>query len=162
MVQVSVVRERGDGMLQAQPADFGAVNYREASRRHYADAERLWADERVPNASQLHGVAAECAIKWLAIRTGLGPTPGGSVPMSWKKHLPNLMQLLNQHIAQANGKTASTYTALMPNLQDFADWTIDHRYSVCDRSPLSAPRWRQAAKETQAMLEQAVLNGLAP
>jgi hypothetical protein len=80
----------------------------------------------------------------------------------WKKHLPSLVPMLMQHQAQASGKVASTYMALMPGLSDFADWTIGHRYCRADRSPLSAPRWRLAAKETQVMLDQALLDGLLP
>lgn len=58
------------------------VDFVDAHRRHWADAELLFDHERLGNADQLYGFSAECGLK--AVMTGLGMPldPSGRPPAS--------------------------------------------------------------------------------
>lgn len=59
------------------------------------------------------------------------------------------------------GPKASSYMAMLTQLQDLDDWKIDHRYWDETMIPLtSLPAWERLAAEANAMLDQARLDGV--
>lgn len=136
-----------------------AVDFFEASRRHYADAMLLRGEGCDPNAGHLFGFAAECGVKALLVDCGY-PTdqdgdlgkPGPSVPDA-KKHIAELTGLLQQLVASLSGRDGAKYLGQIPNLTDFADWKASHRYYAAASIPPSLDRWQTAAGEVQQMLQ---------
>lgn len=147
------------------------TNYPESAKRHLRDAECLWnANDaaRLPNASQLFGLSAECALK--AVLIGLGVTThlvhGGVADTHHYGHLPGLW---HQFAAYCSGALGAKYLAMLapaPGVSEpFARWNVNDRYApdawLASRHP-SVPDHRTGARDCVALLELAQEDGLVP
>ena len=143
-------------------ANMGFVSYETACQRHFDDAEFLMAGVRTASAAQLYGFCAECGVKWLLIRCGAPTGADGSVLSPWKVYIEKLAlaRMINDIETLTCGRTNGHYVAMIRSITAFVDWSIDHRYCKADRSPLSFPRWRAAARDVRRMIEQAMLDGV--
>lgn len=145
------------------------TNYPESAKRHLQDAEYFWVSgdaARLPNASQLFGFSAECALK--AVLIGLGvptnPAHGGVANRKRFGHLPDLWQ---QFAAYAGGSLGAKYlAALQPTagtVEPFANWSVDDRYApdawLAVRNP-SVTNHRSGARDCAALLELAQEDGI--
>ncbi|MBF0153529.1 MAG: hypothetical protein HQL64_07300 [Magnetococcales bacterium] len=91
--------------------------YDEAALRHFKDAQLLEKSERLANADQLYGFAAECAIKWVWPGLERSACPHSHVNKLWdqarlskmERKYPNLYAILNMR-------------------NPFSDWSVDQRY----------------------------------
>ncbi len=144
------------------------VSYFESARRHFHDAGVLLGGSRSANAGQLFGIAAECGIKAILVASrvpvgtdGSLDRPPGVKGKGFKEHWPQLRQALTDLAAAIpDGRTATTYLSLIPNLTHFSDWLIEHRYWRDGALPLtSVARWQAAATEVMAALDQAKEDG---
>lgn len=147
------------------------ANFPLAAKRHWHDASLLEAKGRTGNAGQLYGFSAECGIKALLIKvlhypTELDGSPVGKPPAGVpkvRKHVHQLVNIIGDiqgYAHNVQGRNGAKYTALIPNINDFSDWTIDHRYWADTDIPKSLPAWKAAAKEVMGMLEAASLDGV--
>ena len=67
---------------------------------------------------------------------------------------PNLMRLL------LSGRSGAKYLAMLPNVEAFGDWKVEHRYFASAELPSSSfEPWSVAALEIGRMLDQARLDG---
>lgn len=108
------------------------VDYGQAARRHWEDAGYLEAAQRVGNADQLYGVAAECALKAVMVKLGAATTSEGDLRKG-KTHLP---QIWDEFWAFASGRTASRYLAVLGQSDNpFTDWQIYQRYAADSSLP---------------------------
>ena len=138
------------------------VNYLETCRRHYADAQLLEHEGRVPNAGHLYGVSAECGIKALLVSLGHPTDANGNMDKSAKlrEHINVLYSLTAQLQIYVSGRGGGRYLAMIPSLGHFADWQVDHRYYAAAAIPASLSNWESAAREVQEMIQQALLDGV--
>ncbi len=148
------------------------VNYEQAARRHLTDAETLFNQGRMPNAGQLYGFAAECGLKAMLLACGVAPDTDGGIPAihptkpkkghPLRQHMPILTDRIANHGQLIpDGLQATMYMSLMPNLGQFDDWSVDHRYCSDAATPeTSVAQWRHAAKEVATMLDQAKQDGV--
>jgi len=128
----------------------------DASKRHYNDAKFLQNDNRLPNAAQLFGFAAECGMKALIEKIS-----GQSLDLKYYKHVDGLIKLLPSLSTLANGRMAGTYLAMISGFNAFGTWTTHHRYMSETDIPLAdLPTWAAASAEVQKMLQQAQLDGV--
>ena len=145
------------------------IDFPMSAKRHWHDADLLERNGRAGNAGQLYGFSAECGLKALLIALGYPCDLDGS-PQK-KKHLPFGLPEIRKHINElvgvvgdiqnyANGRSGAKYTALFPNISNFANWSTDHRYWVDTAIPNSLPAWKAAAKEVMGMLDAAFLDGV--
>ncbi|MBK8260396.1 MAG: hypothetical protein IPK80_03555 [Nannocystis sp.] len=95
-------------------------NYKQAARRHYADAEHLARDERWENACHLLGFAAECGLKHAVANL----RPGQSAP---HLHLPELAQTAVKLLHGRDPAHRSLRT-LLNDPDFFKDWAVRQRY----------------------------------
>jgi hypothetical protein len=136
-----------------------AVDFFEASRRHYADATLLRGEGCDPNAGHLFGFSAECGVKALLVDCGYPTDQDGDLDRSRppipdaRKHIAELTAVLQQLVASLSGRNGVTYLGQIPNLMDFADWKVSHRYYAAASIPPSLDRWQAAAGEVQYMLQ---------
>ena len=99
-------------------------NYGAAAIRHYTDAERLAACDRLDNAGHLIGFAAECAVKYALDRA----EPSGTSP---RVHFPDLA---NAALKQIRSRQRREYP--LRNLLEstrsgfFNDWQVGARYQT--------------------------------
>ncbi|MGA7750080.1 MAG: hypothetical protein WCA63_08015, partial [Gallionella sp.] len=111
------------------------VDFPLAAKRHWQDAGLLETNGRTRNAGQLYGFSAECGIKALLIALGY-PTDVEGSPVSnppsgtpkVRKHIHELVGMIGGIQNYANGRSGAKYTALFPNVTNFSDWSVDHRY----------------------------------
>lgn len=141
------------------------VDFKEAARRHWADAEHLTQSGRHPNAGQLYGFMAECGLKALLVAHGLPTEANGDIRWKprtgYREHLPALSQLVCTLTAFPDGRAATRYLAMLPDLAHFDDWNIDHRYWATAAHPLSSvPNWREAARQVGDMIDAATVDGV--
>ncbi len=138
------------------------VDFKGAARRHWADAEFLSQAGRLPNAGQLYGFMAECGLKALLVAHGLPTLPDGDIQnRADRKHMPSLAQSVSTLAAFPDGRAATRYLSLLPDLAHFNDWSIDHRYWAELVLPGgSLPDWREAARQVGAMLDAATADGV--
>ncbi len=140
------------------------VNFHQAGKRHFNDAELLHGHARNAAAGQLYGFAAECGIKSLLVWNGYptDPTTGDidekKKPKKFKKHIHELVQNINMLHAELSGRGAAKYLAMIPSINDFSDWHTKHRYYIDSALPSSLIKWRNASREIMEMLEQAMLD----
>lgn len=141
------------------------VDFTSAARRHWADAELLAQASRAPNAGQLYGFMAECGLKALLVAHGLPTETNGDIQKrpktGFREHMPTLGQLVSSLPAFPDGRAATRYLSLLPDLAHFNDWSIDHRYWDALTLPTgSLPKWREAARQVGVMLDTAVADGV--
>lgn len=146
------------------PGITKAVDFRHAAGRHYSDGNLLWANNRHANAGQLYGFTAECGIKWLLAWNGYPSDPKtGDIEKEKKKkfraHIHELIKNIHMLNTFLEGRGASKYLAMIPNIRKFSDWKTDHRYYVDSALPSSVADWKKAAHETMQMLNEALLDG---
>lgn len=154
------------------PVSPPPVAYELAARRHMTDAETLFTAGRLANAGQLYGFVAECGLKALLMACGVQPDADGGIPgrrplpgkglHPLRTHVPLLMTNITAEFQIIpDGAQATRYLALVPNRNDFQDWSIDHRYWRDTALPTaSVDQWRAAAREITTMLDQAKQDGV--
>lgn len=145
------------------------TSYSESAKRHLDDGEYLWASGasvRLPNASQLFGFSAECALK--AVLVGLGvpthPAHGGVADTKQYGHLPALWQ---QFAIYAAGPLGGKYLALLNppagGVAPFSTWGVNDRYApdtwLAARYP-NVSTHREGARDCIALLELAQEDGI--
>ena len=140
------------------------VNYAQSARRHFDDAEHLFASNRQGNAGHLFGFAAESGLKAVLVACGVPTDDDGGIPKGhrFRQHVPVLSdRLVNDGHLVPDGRFYSAYLAKVNSLDAFHDWSIDHRYCADAALPLaSVPRWRGCAREIMAMIDQASEDGV--
>lgn len=96
-----------------------------AAFRHFRDGTLLEGERRIPNADQLFGFAAECAIKSALV--GLpGCAESGRLTQEYRVHIDKLWNLAQVQNIQ---KRYPVLVALLKGLpQPFADWSTNQRY----------------------------------
>jgi hypothetical protein len=140
------------------------VDFLSAAQRHFRDAEHLLASGYSANAGQLFGFQAECGLKALLIAQGLRTDSAGDIDgnqRNYRVHIDGLSQLILTLNVFPNGRIATRYTTMIPNVRNFSDWRVNHRYWNEDTLPLtSVSNWRLASNEIEAMLDQARMDGV--
>ena len=139
------------------------VNFFEAAKRHYNDAELLLNNKRDANAGHLYGFASECGIKQLLVIHGLGVDPiTGEIIESKAQYRVHIDKIINTMNVFLDGRSAAKYTVMVPSIGIFANWKVEHRYYIDSALPASVPDWREATVEVMKMLSQAELDGVMP
>jgi hypothetical protein len=142
------------------------VDYAASARRHLHDAKVLRQAGRDANAGQLFGFTIECGLKAALVATRVVPATdaAGNIPPKspWRKHMPDLGNLITQTNVQTNGRLASLIQGHLHHLGTLHDWSIDHRYFRVSAIPLisSLNGWEQAALEAGALLDEMKTQGL--
>lgn len=140
------------------------VDYVESARRHIQDAQILMGANRQANAGQLLGISVECGLKALLIFCGVETDTDGGVSLGSKlrEHLPKLnTKIVSSGHLIPDGQRSTHYLAMLPSVDKFSDWKVDHRYFRESALPLtSLPQWMLAAQEINEMLDQAEIDGV--
>jgi hypothetical protein len=122
-----------------------ARNMPAASKRHYVDAESLFANDRFDNAGYHYGFSAECALKAAMGRVGITfdevEVEGRT---AYYMHFPELRRI---PVRQA-GRLSQKIAVLLANTQFLQEWHIKMRYAP-DRSvsKVRCEIWRQQVLE---------------
>ncbi len=143
------------------------VDYPLSAKRHWQDAGLLEANGRTGNAGQLYGFSAECGIKALLVALGYPTDADGSPTRSppsgtpqVRKHIHHLVGMIGNIRNDTTGRNGAKYTAMIPNVTHFVDWSTDHRYWADTAIPNSLAALISAAKEVMGMLDTASLDGV--
>jgi hypothetical protein len=141
------------------------IDFKESARRHWVDAELLRQAGRTLNAGQLYGFMAECGLKALLVAHGLPIEPNGDIKRrpvtAYRKHPPDLTRQISTLAIFPDGRAATRYLAMLPDLAHFDDWSIDHRYWAATAHPSgSLNNWREAARQVDRMLDAATVDGV--
>ena len=124
-------------------------HYTDAHRRHWEDAELLFARDRWANADHLYGLSAECGLK--AIMETLEVPIAGD----YRRHVDELWP---RYRALIENRGEMRY--LVDGGDPFSDWSIHDRYARrghVDRA--RAKRHREGAEEVHLMLENVAADG---
>ena len=100
-------------------------DFQDASKRHLADAEVLFAQapQRLANASHLFGISAECSLKAIARKFQPSARFNGRTG-----HIPDLFaELMN--VASAIGANAALVASIASIQPRFAQWNVAQRYA---------------------------------
>lgn len=101
-----------------------AEDFSSAAYRHYQDAQLLERENRVENADQLYGLAAECAIKKALIELPAF-AKAGMLDESYKRHINELWKKVNPQSLQ---KRYPGLHACLKADNLFSDWHVNQRY----------------------------------
>ena len=138
------------------------TDYRTSAGRHWSDAEFLRGDRtgpnlgRLPNADQLYGFAAECALKAVLVGLNARTRPDGSLDEQGKR--VHIDRLWREYHATISGRPARRlHVAWDGRDNPFADWSTDLRYAADENLPPeeSVNRHRRAARACLGILERA-------
>jgi len=159
---IQKIQRSGVGRMQAIARQF---DFKAAARRHHHDAELLRNEGRGANAGQLYGFAAECGLKALMVAHGLPTEPSGDIRKrprgNFRKHMPDLGQAVATITLFPDGRAATRYVSMLPDLSHFNDWSVDHRYWMEAMLPSgSLQNWHAAALQVSAMLDAATADGV--
>ena len=137
-----------------------STNFRDASARHFEDAEILLREARKANADHLFGLSAECSLKAVMLALGMAVTTGGTpADKGHKVHMPELWAAFQSF---ASGRLASRYLEPLDKTNPFSDWAVDQRY--WERSAIldtALARHERAAEQCRASLEKLFFDGVA-
>jgi hypothetical protein len=123
--------------------DGSQEDYLGAAIRHFDDAHRLEAFQRLDNAGHLIGFAAECAIKHkILISSPSADSPG--------EHFPKLLPAARKRLG-SRVNFSGMYNILKDDI--FSDWAIDSRYSVTGK--VSQDMFSNWSKITQRLFAAA-------
>ena len=111
----------GDNAPMKHPADFADAHY-----RHWEDAELLFRDSCWPNAYYLYGLSAECGLKAIMQRLGMGVDDSGTPQQQYMRHMPRLWSVFEDFARRHSG---AMYLALLPDRNPFSCWCIHNRYA---------------------------------
>jgi hypothetical protein len=133
-------------MSEAEPAWGGLgvdsqpmeIHFGEAARRHWNDALFLRENKRPPNADQLFGFSAECALKAVMISLGAPTSAGGD--LSERSHWRHIDALWGEFQAFASGRRGSRSLSALTGFAEnpFSDWHTSQRYGSDSSSPSGA------------------------
>lgn len=139
-----------------------ATNYCHAARRHWDDAIHLRRDARLPNADQLYGLAAECALKAVVVALGGKTSADGDLAEEFgKRHVNGVWE---DYRVYASGRTAARYVAPLDSFagNPFVDWSATQRYAADNSIPSGAAveLHAAAAQACQLVLQRAMYDGI--
>lgn len=139
------------------------MDYAAAARRHWRDAGLLEAHERWPNADQLLGQAAECALKAIALEAGFMKMKDDKPEPEKQKHRTHIDMFWSEFLFLAQGRALASAGARLEAVGSapFADWHIAQRYAgddVTDAPHVS--RHRVAASACCRLLDRWQLGGV--
>ncbi|MDD5034332.1 MAG: hypothetical protein PHE55_06200 [Methylococcaceae bacterium] len=117
-------------------------NFTQAALRHWRDAELLKDQNRVENADQLYGIAAECAIKQALLHLPAFATRG-ALQEPYKEHIDVLWNRVGHQSLQKD------YPGLLAFVKNggkpFDDWKVAQRYCADNGIPLENVQAHRAA-----------------
>jgi hypothetical protein len=138
-------------------------NFQVAAHRHFQDAEYLITGNRLANAGQLFGLAAECGIKAVLVE-GLGHQNPGVHLTEGRRNRASLLDQANlqwlDDLSNIQGRVSAGYLAYICNIGKFANWSVEQRYWNDVALPDSLSDWQLAATEVMRMLQQAQMDGI--
>ena len=138
-----------------------STDFRDASARHFEDAELLLnqSEPRVANADHLFGLSAECSLKAVMLALGMAVNiDGAPADRGHKVHMPELWAAFQSF---AEGRLASRYLEPLDKANPFSDWAVDQRYWT--RAAVKAPapsRHMVAAAQCLSSLEKLLFDGV--
>lgn len=135
-----------------------STDFRDASARHFEDAQLLEAQARPHNADHLFGFAAECALKAIAFGLGHPQSIRGDWPDGHHGHIDVLWMRFQ---SQSSGLLDAKYLARVPSTNPFGSWHAEQRY--WGRTTFSATNLathRAAAHECRLLLNELILDGV--
>ena len=138
------------------PSPARPVDFPQSAVRHFADAKLLESAGRFANSGHLYGLGSECGLKALLVSFGLQTDRDGS-PIkltTFREHINVFPSLGNTLVLFLSGRGGAHYLAMIPSIQHFADWRVEHRYFSESSIPQSFANWKVAAEEVGAMLDQ--------
>lgn len=134
-----------------------STDFRDASARHFEDADILLARARPHNADHLFGFSAECSLK--AVMVGIGqPVATDGAPIGYKNHIDALWAKFQSF---SSGLLDARYLAYVPPTNPFASWQAEQRY--WGRRGFTAPNLathRAAAHECRLLIDELILDGV--
>jgi len=138
-----------------------STDFRDASARHFEDAEILLnqAEPREANADHLFGLSAECSLKAVMLALGMAVnTDGSPTDRGHKVHMPELWAAFQSF---AEGRLASRYLEPLDKANPFSDWAVDQRYWVrAAITAQAASRHMEAAVQCRLSLEKLLFDGV--
>jgi len=133
------------------------VDFFDAHKRHWEDAERLFGGQRWPNADQLYGISAECGLKKLMMRFGMRLDADGSPGGADKVHADRIWARYESY--RSGHPVGGSFALPTPN--PFSDWNVSQRYAhSSDVDQTRAQSHRNAAQAVEGLVRQAQLAGL--
>ena len=136
------------------------VNYADAAKRHWDDAQSLHQNGRWPNADHLYGFSAECALKAVMVALGMQLNPQGVPPRQYQKHVNQLIRHFRTFV-QGNG--GAHYAGMLSGDSMFSGWSIHQRYFHSrEITESQAQQHYRDALTSKRILDQARLDGRIP
>lgn len=132
------------------------VDFADAHRRHWEDAELLFGHGRLGNADQLYGFSAECGLKAVMVALGMALDPSGRPPRKYARHVHDLWPLFGKF---ASGHGGGRYAKQLAGQNPFADWSHHDRYArkgYAGSGELS--KHRAGARQVRQMVQMASLD----
>ena len=134
------------------------ARFLDAHRRHWADAELLFGEERWPNADQLYGFSAECALKAIMKALGMKTDADGSPASS--EHRRHVQDLWRAFKSFTSGKQGSWFRSNLPPGEPFFDWSHHDRYaSGHSYNEGGVEPHRLAARRLRSLIQRAQQDG---
>lgn len=136
------------------------TDFLDAAKRHFQDAEHLHSEGRLPNADQLYGLAAECALKAIMLGLNIMTLDARGRPIDGR-HQVHIDKLWGEFASAASGRQASKYASQLGSKNPFVDWGIYQRYWHSQHIEKShVEDHRNGAHRAHAVLLQAEEDGL--
>lgn len=139
---------------------MSAVDFPEAAKRHWSDAGHLLMDQRFPNADQLFGLSAECALK--AVMVGIGMALRSDGAPDARKHRVHIDELWDEFLTFVANRGGARYSVHLTAVNNpFSDWDVGQRYAPSSTILANQVQRHQAgALLAQKCLTAAILDGV--
>ena len=136
------------------------ADFLDANRRHFEDAELLYANARWANADHLYGLSAECGLKRLMMLFGMQVKPMEGDPVDNRDRV-HANTAWDRYEAYRSGHPAGSRYVLPQN--PFLNWDVSQRYAArTSFSEMDADVHRNGASAVRLLVDLAVMEGMIP
>ncbi len=142
--------QTGFEMSSGSGQDVDYLDYLDSARRHWEDGQILHDANRLPNADQLFGFAAECGLKAVMRALGMRLDSGGR-PRE-KKHRRHIDGLWDVFRSFCQGRSGARYASALSANNPFLNWSVDQRYYKSSASCFDQVRVNEHRNGAQVVL----------
>lgn len=122
-----------------------------AARRHYTAGETLFGTHRKDVAGYLYGLAGECALKAMMLKSGMKPADPRQKDDPFYAHFESLKSLIS---SSAQGRFQGELLKYVNNQAFFQHWDITMRYSDGkDIESAWVESWKKSAQDVITEME---------
>ena len=137
------------------------ADFYDSQIRHLRDAHILFSMSRFANADHLYGFSAECGLKGLMLKLGMGFDSTKDMPSNLddRKHIEAIWDRFEVYRSGYNA--GSLFAGILSSVNPFVGWHASDRYAnEQEFSSANVEQHKLASEQIDALIKKARLDGI--